>query len=107
MTFGISLSKILQTQEPLFKGNRKKFNDFENLLSNHLLVSPSQQVNRRTEAQLLPEPSKRQSNRVSDKVFEFQRHSKKYSMLPEKQMQRLSQRSIEIQFRPEEIRPDV
>ena len=36
MTDGISQRKILQTQMPLFKGNREKFNEFEDLLSNHL-----------------------------------------------------------------------
>ena len=28
--------KILQTQVPLFKGNREKYNEFEHLLLNHL-----------------------------------------------------------------------
>ena len=36
MTYGISQAKILQTQVPLFKGNRGKFNECEHLLSNHL-----------------------------------------------------------------------
>ena len=36
MTDGVIQSKILQTQVPLFRGNREKYNEFEHLLKNHL-----------------------------------------------------------------------
>ena len=36
MTDGVIQPKILQTQVPLFRGNREKYNEFEHLLKNHL-----------------------------------------------------------------------
>ena len=36
MTDGVIQPKILQTQVPLFRGNRDKYNEFEHLLKNHL-----------------------------------------------------------------------
>ena len=36
MTDGVIQPKILQTQVPLFCGNREKYNEFEHLLKNHL-----------------------------------------------------------------------
>ena len=36
MTDTVQHSKILQTQVPLFRGNREKYNEFEHLLLNHL-----------------------------------------------------------------------
>ena len=36
MTDGVIHSKFLQTQVPLFRGNRDKNNEFEHLLKNHL-----------------------------------------------------------------------
>ena len=43
----ITQPKILQTQVPLFKGNREKYNEFEHLLLNHL----RQHVHKLTEEQ--------------------------------------------------------
>ena len=34
-TDGVIQPKILQTQVPLFRGNREKYNEFEHLLKNH------------------------------------------------------------------------
>ena len=36
MTDGVIQPKRLQTQVPLFRGNREKYNEFEHLLKNHL-----------------------------------------------------------------------
>ena len=36
MVDGVIQPKILQTQVPLFRGNREKYNEFEHLLKNHL-----------------------------------------------------------------------
>ena len=36
MTDTVQHPKILQTQVPLFRGNREKYNEFEHLLLNHL-----------------------------------------------------------------------
>ena len=49
MTDGVLQPKILQTQVPLFKGNREKYNEFEHLLLNHLRPH----MNRLTEEQKL------------------------------------------------------
>ena len=49
MTDGVIQPKILQTQVPLFKGNREKYNEFE-----HLLLNPLRpHMNRLTEEQKL------------------------------------------------------
>ena len=49
MTDGVIQPKILQTQVPLFRGNRDKYNEFEHLFKNH--VRP--QMNKLTEEQNL------------------------------------------------------
>ena len=36
ITDGVIQPKILQTQVPLFRGNRERFDEFEHLLKNHL-----------------------------------------------------------------------
>ena len=36
MTDGVIQPEILQTQVPLFRGNREKYNEFEHLFKNHL-----------------------------------------------------------------------